>query len=109
MAKPVSLICKDGRILSDNISVVNRILEGKKTAYYPTRSVFSLYKDGTYHVDWIYKSNQQTYAYDMPALNSSTRPPLSGSIKRFSERSKSLECRNGNWRRSCVNQGWNDS
>lgn len=41
MAKPVSLICKDGRILSDNISVVNRILEGKKTAYYPTRSVFS--------------------------------------------------------------------
>lgn len=81
--KTVSLICKDGRILSDNISVVNRILEGKKTAYYPTRSVFSLYKDGTYHVDWIYKSNQQTYAYDMPALNSSTRPPLSVPSKGF--------------------------
>lgn len=87
--KTVSLICKDGRILSDNISVVNRILEGKKTAYYPTRSVFSLYKDGTYHVDWIYKSNQQTYAYDMPALNSSTRPPLSVPQKVFREEQKS--------------------
>lgn len=86
--KTVSLICKNGKILSDNISVVNRLLEGKKTAYYPTRSVFSLYTDGTYHVDWIYKSAQQTYAYDMPALNSSTRPPLSVPSKGFPKGAK---------------------
>ncbi|MEB3376310.1 hypothetical protein SFC43_35725 [Bacteroides sp. CR5/BHMF/2] len=28
--KTVSLICKNGKILSDNISVVNRLLEGKR-------------------------------------------------------------------------------
>lgn len=81
--KSVSLICKDGKILSDNIPIVNRLLEGEKTAYYPTRSAFSLYEDGTYHVDWVYKSGQYIYAYDLPSLNSSTRSPMPAPSKGF--------------------------
>lgn len=86
--KTVSLICKNGKILSDNTPVVNRLLGGEKVLYYPTRSVFSLYKDGTYHADWVYKSGQQTYTYDVPSLNSSTRPPLSVPSKGFPKGAK---------------------
>lgn len=93
--KTVSLICKDGKVLANNIPMVNRNFEGKKTNYYPTRSVFSLYNDNTYHVDWIYKSGRRIYAYDMPSLNNSAYHPLPVPSKGFPKGAKEWSVKTG--------------
>lgn len=81
--KSVSLICRKGRLLADNLLSVTRKLDGKNTVYYPTRSIFGLHKDGSYSVDWIYKVGKTIYAYDVPALNNSSRAPLISPSKGF--------------------------
>lgn len=81
--KSLSLICRNGKLLTGNVLSVVRSLDGKPTTYYPTRSVFSLSKNGTYHVDWLYSVGKQTYAYEVPALNNSSYMPLSVLSKGF--------------------------
>lgn len=79
----VSLICRKGKLLANNISKIIRSYEGKSQTYYPTRSVFGLSKEGNYCTDWVYTSKNIIYAYSVPALNSSTRMPLSAPSKGF--------------------------
>lgn len=81
--KSVSLVCNNGNLLANNLLSVVRKFEGKSITYYPTRSVFSLHKDGSYSVDWIYKVGNTIYSYDFPALNNSARTPLISPSKGF--------------------------
>ena len=79
----VSLICKNGKLLANNIAGVIRSYEGKSQTYYPTRSVFSLSEEGNYRTDWVYTVKNIIYAYSVPALNSSNRAPLPVPSKGF--------------------------
>lgn len=81
--KSVSLICRKGNLLADNLPSVTRKLGGVNKTYYPTRSVFSLSEAGSYSADWIYKVGKIIYAYDTPALNNSLRAPLIAPSKGF--------------------------
>jgi len=69
----LSLLCRGGQVLCPNNQIEWR--SNGTVLYYPTRAAFGLMKDGTFSADWVYTTNDATYAYSSPSPNKSGETP----------------------------------
>ena len=74
----LSLICRDGQIITPNNQVVTRSDGSSDVPFYPTRGVFSLLENKRYCTDWVFTtvSPGTTYAYPEPAPNKAGSIPM---------------------------------
>jgi len=74
-----SLVKYNGTVLSPNIKVLSRTLNGVSTSYYATRAAFGITATGTYESAWIYHvgaDNDNIYAYPKPNANVEGSAPM---------------------------------
>lgn len=74
-----SLVKYNNTVSAPNIKVLNRILNGISTSYYPTRAAFGVHTNGDYEAAWIYNvgsGNDLIYSYPSPSFNVEGKAPL---------------------------------
>jgi hypothetical protein len=76
--RSLSMICREGRIVTPNEQAITRSNGTANVPFYPTRGVFSLTNANEYRTDWVFTTVTPgtTYAYPEPAPNKSGSPPM---------------------------------
>ncbi len=65
-----SLVKSGGRLMSDNIRSLNRVVNGISDTYYPTRGAFGISSSGVPEIKWVYTLDDgRLFAYPHPSLN----------------------------------------
>lgn len=67
----LSLLYRDGQLISPNVQTVNRNGGSGNVPFYPTRGSFGQTADNKFQADWVFTtvSPRVTYAYPQPAPN----------------------------------------